>query len=332
MQYSNANKLTYYRLVALWAVAEGFLGGIIHSLQLPVSGLVVGGFAIICIGLIAEYYPVRGAIIKATMLVAIFKMMLSPHSSPLAFLAVFFQGLTGELFLVRTPSRKIFFLLFAILAMVESALQRILIMTLIYGQKIWIAIDAFISGITGSETITRYSYYLAGGYIALHIAAGIAIAVFTSRLIRKVNAEKIHYDPTLYTISETEPTPARKNRKGMYFILYVILLVLFVQSKVHPASPWLPSGTVAGLVIRSLVILLSWNLLFSPLISRLMRQWLERRKLKQRTELHAILQLVPTTEQLIRHCWSNSSGHKGLFRINVFLHTVFVHALSHEKT
>src|SRR5687767_5838838 len=66
----------YYRLIALWVLFEAMLGGIIHGLRIPVSGLVVGSAAVICISLIGYYVGQRGAILKATLIVAIFKMML----------------------------------------------------------------------------------------------------------------------------------------------------------------------------------------------------------------------------------------------------------------
>ncbi|HQV56122.1 MAG TPA: hypothetical protein PLX17_11430, partial [Chitinophagaceae bacterium] len=56
----------YYRLIALWVLFEAMLGGIIHGLKIPISGLFVGGSAVICICLITWYVPQRGAIIKAT--------------------------------------------------------------------------------------------------------------------------------------------------------------------------------------------------------------------------------------------------------------------------
>src|SRR5689334_277335 len=87
----------YYRIIALWVLSEALLGGIIHAFHIPVSGLIVGSAAVICICMIAFYVPVNGTIIKATIIVAIFKMLLSPQAPVLAYLAVFFQGILGEL-------------------------------------------------------------------------------------------------------------------------------------------------------------------------------------------------------------------------------------------
>ena len=121
----------YYRLIALWVLCEAMLGGIIHGLKIPVSGLIIGSCAVLCISLIAWYVPNKGAIIKATLVVAIFKMMLSPQAPPPAYIAVFFQGTLGELLFFR--NRKFYSLsciILALLALLESGLQRILVLTL----------------------------------------------------------------------------------------------------------------------------------------------------------------------------------------------------------
>src|SRR5436190_3357420 len=103
-QPSILDRQTYYRLIALWVVCEAMLGGIIHGLKLPVSGLIVGSAAVICISMISYYNPKRGSILKATIIVAIFKMMLSPQSPFPAYIAVFFQGLIAELIFMNRKS------------------------------------------------------------------------------------------------------------------------------------------------------------------------------------------------------------------------------------
>mgnify|MGYP000349605185 FL=1 len=121
----------YYRLIALWVLCEAMLGGIIHGLKLPVSGLFVGGAAVIIISLMAYYTPQKGSILKATIIVAIFKMMLSPQSPPPAYFAVFFQGLLAELVFFNRKFFTLSCFLLAVLSMVESAIQRILVLMII---------------------------------------------------------------------------------------------------------------------------------------------------------------------------------------------------------
>ena len=95
--------------ITLQALYKAMVGGIIHGLKIPVSGLIVSSCSVICICLIARYVIVRGASIKATVIVTIFKMVLSPQAPPPGYIA-------------------------------ESGLQQIMILTIVHGQ-------AFVAGI-----------------------------------------------------------------------------------------------------------------------------------------------------------------------------------------
>src|SRR5258706_2186431 len=178
--------LIYYRLIALWVLNEAMLGGIIHGLNIPVSGLIVGSCAVVCICLIAWYVPVKGAIIQATVIVAIFKMMLSPQAPPPAYIAVFFQGLMGELLFWNRKYFRLFCVVLALLAMVESAFQRIISITIIYGNDFWTAVNGFFKKLTGSEQITDYSYFIIFCYVLIHIIAGIVLGSWVGFLPQRI--------------------------------------------------------------------------------------------------------------------------------------------------
>ena len=176
------DKQLYYRLVALWIFCEAVLGGIIHGLKLPVSGLIVGSCSVICICLIACYVPLRNAILKATIIVAIFKLMLSPHSPPTAYIAVFFQGLIGQLLFSTNGFYKTSCILLGVIALAESALQRILVMTIVFGNDLWKAINDTINRLTGQPGATNYSLLFGVGYLLLHIIAGFVVGLIAYKL------------------------------------------------------------------------------------------------------------------------------------------------------
>ena len=180
------NKQVYYRLIALWVLCEAMLGGIIHGFKIPVSGLVVGSCAIVCICLIAWYVPTKGAIIKATIIVAVFKMMLSPQAPPPAYIAVFFQGLLGELLFWNKRYFKLSCILLAVLGLLESGLQRILVLTIVYGNDLWKVINNFINGLTKQKVTTNYSLWIGVAYVALHFITGIVVGWWASLLPRQI--------------------------------------------------------------------------------------------------------------------------------------------------
>src|ERR1700733_5051897 len=107
--------MVYYRLIALWILCETMLGSMIHGAKMPGSGLILGSCAVICISLIAYHVPSKGSILKAMLIVAIFKMMLSPQAPPTAYFAVFFQGLMGEALFWNRKIYAVSCLLFGIL-------------------------------------------------------------------------------------------------------------------------------------------------------------------------------------------------------------------------
>jgi hypothetical protein len=327
-------KQIYYRLIALWVVCEAFMGGIIHGLKLPVSGLIVGGAAVICICLIAWYYPVRGAILRATIIVAIFKMMLSPQSPMPAYIAVFFQGLVAEAIFINKGSYRFNCLLFAILALVESGVQRLLVMTLVFGMDIWKAINIFINGITGEENITNYSYYLAAIYVLMHFIAGIAIGWFAGKI---PNEEKAFFFERKFIIpwgeeeNNIQPTPQKKKHtKWILIIIYIILAGLFIQSAVFPENAILPSNMIIKLILRSTLIIFSWVLIINPLLKGLLYRWLEKKKSAAGEEIKEITRLIPSMQSLIEKSWKLSAHKNILKRLALFAKIVVFNSLRYE--
>jgi hypothetical protein len=235
------------------------LGGVIHGFKLPISGLVVGSGAIVCIALIGYYVPAKGAIIKATFIVAIFKVMLSPQAPPQAYIAVFFQGVLGELLFMKRSWFKFSCMLLAILAMLESALQRIIVLTVLYGTSFWKGVDQFISNLVGQKSITRYSILVAGAYVLLHLLAGILLGWFTAMLPSRVRTSKNDEQFLMKGDNTTEDLlPSNKKRKTSIktglLIVWLILIALYIRS-VMPFGKTLPPAQLpVHAFIRSILM------------------------------------------------------------------------------
>ncbi|MES2772546.1 MAG: hypothetical protein V4722_00085 [Bacteroidota bacterium] len=317
------DKQVYYRLVALWAVVEAFLGGMIHGLKLPVSGLVVGSGAVLCICLIAWYVPVKGAILKATVIVAVCKMMLSPQSPPPAYVAVFFQGLIGELLFFNKKYFRTACLLLGALALFESAVQRVLVMTIIYGKNLWLVIDEFISNLTHQKEVTSYSIVLVGCYILMHTIVGMMVGFYAGKIVKRSQQwGLLHKDwliPTPVENTDTaivEKTVRKPNkiRLGL-FIAWVVLIILFLQSWAEIGNPILPRQAVVQILFRSFLIVLSWYFLISPLVMLLLKKWLTKQQQKSQADIREVLLLLPSARHLIQQSWQLSHGSKGFRRV-----------------
>lgn len=328
------NTQVYYRLIALWVLSEAMLGGIIHGLNIPVSGLLVGGCAVACISLIAWYQPVRGAILKATIIVAVFKMMLSPQAPPPAYIAVFFQGVMGELLFRK--DRKFFrvtCILFAVVSLLESGLQRILVLTILYGNDLWVVINNFIKNITHSKVAANYSLFIGIGYVLLHILtglfAGTLIAGLPSRIAQwsadRGNVLVIDLQENSAFPLETQK---RKRRRVGLLLVWLVLVVLYIQSYYRIGTPLLPAHISLKILLRSLIIVLTWVFIVTPLLKMVLHKWLQRKQSQSGQEVQQVLELLPLTKQLLIKSWKQSAGSSGLKKITRWLKYVLVNILS----
>ena len=325
----------YYRLIALWVLCEAMLGGIIHAAKIPVSGLIVGSCAVVCICLIAFYNSVKGAIIKATIIVAIFKMILSPQAPPLAYFAVFFQGLMGELLFWRKNFYKISCLILGLIALLESGLQRIIVLTIVYGNNFWKAINDFINELTRQKNFTNYSLIIAGGYVALHIIVGLMIGWWAGIIPKKVLIWKELQQQNTNEVKRTENSlqPKRKKRKWIkkgVLIIWICLIIFYCQSYFKIGKPILPPDLPLQIFIRSVIVVLAWYFVAGPLISYLLKEWLQKKQLRSRQDIQQIIQLLPDIQQMISKSWKISAGKRGLKRIVLFSKIIFARILYNE--
>lgn len=324
----------FYRITALWVICEAFAGGIMHGIKLPFSGMMVSSLAVFCIILLAKYVPSKTAIIKATVIVAIFKLMLSPHSPPTAYVAVFFQGLTGQLLFF---SKRIFTasaILLAVLSLVESAIQRILVLVILYGNDFWQAVNEFIKKVTGDKSINNYSMWLAAGYIIIHAIVGIFVGYFAARIVKnsghwKTQMQQYFIQGEDYTgeplISKTKNK--KKKFKLVFLIAWILLLAFYIQSLLDPAGAVLPKGKVVQIIIRSALIIIAWYLFVLPLVMILIKKALLVKQQRNKEDMNQTMQLLPEMKIIFQKSWQFSAEQKGLTRIKLFLKILLMNVL-----
>ena len=130
------------RLTALWAFCESGLGGLLHALQIPFTGLVVGGLAVIIITFIAKISGHKYLqVLQSLLVVLVVKAMVSPYTPFPAYIAVSFQALVGFLLFNLFQVNLLSIFLLSTIAMLESAIQKLLILTLFFGRSFWKATD-----------------------------------------------------------------------------------------------------------------------------------------------------------------------------------------------
>ncbi len=225
------------RITALWAFSEAFMGGILHGLQIPFAGLVLGFVAAVCITLIALGNTQSGEILKATLLVIAVKFILSPHTPPMAYLAVLIQGAVGELLFLN---KRFFKLAAFILTAEKQAGKTTLLQQFCKGRK---DVAGILTPLVNSKRffydITTEAYFEMEA-VADEAQLLIGNYVFSAAAFKKANdvllQESKRTDINYLIIDEIGPLET-KYQQGFYQTLISILQTSFNYNLLLVARP-----------------------------------------------------------------------------------------------
>lgn len=310
------------RLTALWAFTESGLGGVMHALKIPFTGLVVGGMAVIIISIIARINLKQ--LLKATMIVLIIKAMVSPHTPFTAYIAVSFQAVLGYALFSFLPISFFSILLLSSLAMLESAFQKLLVLTLLFGRSFWKAIDemfAFIIKQFGFS-YSNGSQWIVGSYLVIYLVGGVIIAWIAHTIIRDLFTqrntlvmERIQKINSEIYIGNIEKRKKHYNKLwAMILILVVLSAVLFIFAA-DEKQGWL---AVIKTFSWTLSAILVWFTLISPLLTKLIQRLLQKKQSRYSDEILRTLSFLPLFRQLTGLAWQESKLYSGFRRWHFF--------------
>jgi hypothetical protein len=103
--------------------------------------------------------------------------------------------------------------------------------------------------------------------------------------------------------------------------------LLYLQSNLKIGDPILPARLPLQILIRSIIIILAWYFLVSPLLSWLLKKWLQTRKSASRQEVAEISMLLPSIRTAMNESWKASASMKGIKRIILWGKLVLVYIL-----
>ena len=293
-----------YKLTLLWAFAESGLGGMLHAFRLPVTGLVLGAFAVLIISLIAHFSQhVWADIMKATLLVLAVKLTISPHSPLTAYVAVFFQGLAGACvfsFIGRSRSSVLFF---SVIVLVESALQRPLLATLVFGTEVWLAIDSLINQLLGFFSLSinqSFSLLFISAYTLLHLLWGAVVGFWAYTVPEKLNSLAVDVEKLPKAIN-VQQTKVEKSKVILWFIVLLVILALILYL-VQASNPFY-------YIIRTSLLLVVVYFVLGPLL----RLMLKRSAAHQQNFLSDFSQALPALQLSVARAYHLATTESHLF-------------------
>lgn len=328
------------RITALWAFSEAFMGGILHGLNIPFAGLVLAFVASVCITLIALGNTEKGEILKATLLVIAVKFILSPHTPPMAYLAVLIQGAAGELLFLNKKSLKPAAFVLTLFSLLYSAFQHLLILTIVFGKGFWQAIDIFLNKITQSfiSGAVHYSLYIILFYIACYFIAGIAGGLLNIKIINSVQSgtqanillQQLNNLPATGTVFDTD-TKSTKRKKNFALIFGSLMMLMLIFSYLPFFTKGLGKYQVPELIIRGIIIILVWNYFITPLLRIQIQKWVAKYKEKNGNTLQQVIALMPGIKTVLQQSWQVSQQPKKWLQFKSFISNTVLLIVHHEK-
>ena len=310
------NSDVVYRLTALWALSESGIGGFMFALKIPLTGLLLGAISIILLSMIAFYSERKfSEILRATLLVVILKLLVSPHSSPTAYLAVAFQGVAAAIIFSSIKSLKLAAVLLGAITMFESAAQKLLLLTIVFGKELWEAVNIFFNQISKELSLNLdldYSYWLIGIYLSLFTVWGIIVGVFAASLPAKIEERKHSILPAYYLqLSKSEKVPPqssnrRASRIWMFISLIIFVLIFLAFTYYFPSKAWWLLG-------RTLVIIFLFYFVIAPTMRWLANKWLKNRRGEDIMVAKQMMDLLPQLKKDVAISYNISAKHPSFF-------------------
>lgn len=325
------NTIIIERLTALWALNECGLGGLMHAFGTPFTGILVGGISILLISLIATYSTKpRPVLIKALIIVLLVKLSVSPHSPITAYLAVSFQASLGILLYSAFKVNRITIILLGMLTFFESAVQKVITLTLLYGQSVWEAIDVYGAWINAKFSFVTFQLStknLIILYVGFYILAGFIVSHLIIRTISVMQSLKEVNTPHLDNISNPNPSTSKKTTKARVIRFWSISILLILLALVF-LKPDLGGWELGIYVIaRSLLILGIWYTILGPFLLRSLRRLLSKHQSVYQADLQHTLELLPHLKAIIYFAWQDCKSLRGFNRMQHFLAKSIVYSV-----
>ena len=325
-EMNDRNSLAIQRLTALWALSESGLGGLCHAFKIPFAGLLLGGIAVIIISLLCHFSESKWKTIStALVLVLIVKGMVSPHTNITGYIAVSFQAICGVFFYKYFPFRIGTFL-FCIVAIMESAFQKLIVLTLLYGSTFWEAINE-----TGEWIVNRIGFIfnvsssqlLIALYTGIYFIGSIFIAFIILYIIGFIKQEK-NIKSINVTVGKTEDSKngKKKNRKPVLVAFFIILVGLVLYGT-------FTSDIQRGVYIflRTVLVLFLWFVVVGPILVKLMNKYLMKKQAGLSKDIEHIFDLFPYLRSIIIIAWKEAQEFSYLKRWKEFLTRTIVYSL-----
>jgi hypothetical protein len=293
--------------------------------------------------LLAYFSDSRRAILESTVKVILVKFIVSPYSPINAYFAVMLQSILGYILFFK-GFNKISAILLGFLALLFSAFQKVIILTLVFGMTLWESIDIFFDFVfnkilpnySSSDTFSL-SYLIVGLYILSHLFGGLLAgwyaAILPSRLKEHDREKIIKLSNNINDFLEIKPKKKKRKwwLKPSSLILFIFSLIVISISFLFEEVDQNIATQIIIMLVRSILIIIIWYYFVSPILLRFVKKILSGKQKNRADEIDSIVKVFPNIKLIIKYSWSETYNLRGLKRIVIFLDQVLMHYLLFEQ-
>jgi hypothetical protein len=271
MRENSKNEQAIVRLSALWAIAEITLGGLLHALRLPLTGLLVGSVALACIYLIARSTNSYSAVLKALVIVSAIKMMATPHASPFSYVAMSVQTFCCLPLIGRRGDSRLWVTAMFLIASLYSPIQKLLILYVTFGHDgLAVVLNEFGKWVAPTmSTIGLISIPLIMWFGA-HLAVGFLLAKWLHEWVAADNgSEALQAEWKRDAAAQINQPVAQHASSYPKLLMPIAVVSMLVLLYLYESD--LP--TWVHVLWRPLLIILFWQLIVRPIIMLITNRW-----------------------------------------------------------
>lgn len=319
------------RITPLWAFNESAFGGTLHIFNIPLKGIIISNFAVLLISLLAEAFKEKGKILKSTLSVLIVKWTVAPHTPLTAYFAVAIQGLMGELVYFNGKVTKIRIFLFALFISIITGFQKVIILTILYGNTLWKSIDELINSALKffflDSSYTNFSLIIILAYVSIHLAAGVLNSFYIMHLIKSLKNYSVELinelKNQLNLVGINESQKKKRKKISIHFIiifssLIVVLFSYFVISNNNDSVI-----NLLFMIIRAVTIIILWYFVIGPLIRKWANRFFEKKQMQFGIDAVSLINQIPSIKATAFQVWNGIKSDKGIKKYFKFL-TLFL--------
>lgn len=313
------------KLTALWVFLEGGIGGILHLLHLPVTGFVVGSFSIIINVLLAHYTQCnRKVMLQVLGIVLVAKFALSPYAPINAYIAVSFQGLLAIFIFPILGINRATIALYALLTMLENALQKPLVAYLVFG-------DALLIGLQNiAHKIFNISYLELKIIVTLYFTTYIVLAFLVTQIIHQIlhlGALQIIRELPSNLNLEEQISSQNNEIKKVPLRRFLLILFAFSLALIGLLSYFASTQYISIYIAKTLTIILFLQWILPHIWRKLQRTFVQ----KKQDELDLIQAQLPLIKAKIMTAFHLAKSQKKYPKWKAFLIYTFYLQLFYEN-